>query len=215
MVVLVAGGGLQAGKGLQSTTPATKSALQGPQYLHFKVHKNTAPATKSALQGPQTTAPATIPDNEPHVQKPGFTAPATNQSMPKTPTMSKVLPLPQNLDIDKKLLRSPAPDEVDFRAHTRFPLRKSPKMPTASQRERTSVKHRPGASVSRDPAQRNCIWRSQNRTFLQARAAKTYLDQNTCRKSSSVWTHCLGNNRLHDSHQRESTHVCSMLLDRH
>ena len=40
----------------------------------------------------------------------------------------------------------------------------SPKMRAAPQRDRTFVKHRPGASVSRD-AQRNCTWKSQNGTF--------------------------------------------------
>ena len=53
----------------QSTAHATKSAHQGPQ--------STAPATKCALQGPQSTAPAMISENESHVTKSRFTAPAT------------------------------------------------------------------------------------------------------------------------------------------
>ena len=58
-------------QGPQSTTPATKSALRGP--------RSTAPATKSALQCSQSTAPApaTISENEPHLQKSRFIAPVT------------------------------------------------------------------------------------------------------------------------------------------
>ena len=75
--------GVQAGKSLQSTTPATKSALQGPQ--------STAPAAKSALQGPQSTAPATISENElPHVEKSRFTAPDHHHIYPKCCTRHEI-----------------------------------------------------------------------------------------------------------------------------
>ena len=94
--------GVQAGKGPQSTTPATKPALQGPQ--------GTAPATKSALQGPRNTAPATksalqgpqslAPAMKSALQGPQNTAPPTKSALqgPQSlaPAMKSALQGPQN-----------------------------------------------------------------------------------------------------------------------
>ena len=87
------------------------------QSLHFKVHKilyqSIASATKSALQGPQSIAPATKCTLKVHkvLHLPRFLKMGhmskSHDSLPIA--MSKVLRLPQNLHINIKLLRSPAP----------------------------------------------------------------------------------------------------------
>lgn len=114
--------------------------------------------------------------------------------------MSKVLRLPRRyIDITNCLALLHLSREVGLRLNhqnTRFPLRlpatKSAhqvqnRFPKAPHLERASVKHRPAASFSRDPAQRNCIWRSQNGTFQRTRAAKTH----RLTVGTAVWTHCL------------------------
>ena len=132
--------------------------------------KYTAPATTCALQGPQSTAPGTISQNEPRHMSKTHDSPhlPRNQSMPKTTAMSKVLRLRLKFytSTSKCCDLLHLSQKVDFRPHqnTRFPLRLPRKVITKSKnahgttrRERTSVKHRPAASVSRDPTQRYCI----------------------------------------------------------
>ena len=81
--------------------PATKSALQASQ--------SAAPATKSALRNlhfevTKYTAPATISENEPRVEKSPFTAPVHVQ---------KMLRLTRDLHFEGKPLSDPC-HKVDF-----------------------------------------------------------------------------------------------------
>ena len=136
-------------------------ALHVPRSVHFKVHK--------VLHLPRflKTSHMSKTHNSPHLPR--------NHSMPK---MTKIC---TSLYMDIKLLRSCTCHEKSTLDHqsTRFPcachgkLSPSPKMRTAPQQERTSVEYHPAASVSHDPAQINCTWKSQNGTFLRACAANT------------------------------------------
>ena len=203
MVVMVVHGGSQAGKGPQSTAPATKSALQGPQNT-----SKYCTCHEIALQGPQRTAPATchkilhfkvhkvlrLPRNlhfkvhevldlprllktsHMHKSHDSLHLPR-NQSMPKTTTMSKVLRLPQIL---------PPPisctchekSTLDHRS-MRFPLRLPRKVTTKSKNAHGATTR---AHLCRAPSRgqrfaRPCAAQQKSLgdfgTFRRACAAKT------------------------------------------
>ena len=122
-------------QGPQSTGPSTKSALQGPQNTLPKycicyeicTSRSTKYCTchKMYTQGPQSTAPATISENGPHVQKSRFTTHRHVQSIaPATKSAHQHQTAPISCTCQKK-------STLDHQ-NTRFPLRLARKVITKS-----------------------------------------------------------------------------------
>ena len=168
-MVIVVDGGSQAGKGQLSTAPATKFALQGPQ--------RTAPA------------PATVSENEPHVQK--VTIHCTCHEIracrrpppcPKCFACHNICASASNcsdlLHLSRKVDFGPPKHEVSL----------APAMKSDDKVQKCARHYNESAHLRQAP--------SQGQRFARPCAKKLHLY--TCRKNPSVWTHCLGKEELEE-----------------
>ena len=183
---------------------ATKSAHRGSQ--------NAVPATKSAHQGSQSALPATKSANEPHIQKPRFTAPVTKSELlddhhhvqsaapaTKTAFRSKTAPIPCACH-EKSTLEH---------QNTRFPLRLPRKVTTMYQNAHgtttraqsleapaaaTQILRACAVEMHIDDVERHECTVNSSELAAHARALQRSKYQLLfhCRKNPSVCPHCLG-----------------------